>query len=81
MRPTWPKSETILNTHPISVHTKFDMDCMHNISDNGRKPHFSVILWQLQGQNLANVDKGESFLNINPKSADTKFELHCMNTF
>ena len=53
--PTWPKSKSILNTHPISVPTKFELDCVNTFSDNGWKPPFSVILWPLEGQNLANM--------------------------
>ena len=50
-----PKSKSILNTHPLSVHTKFEMDCVNTFSDNSQKPTFSVILWPPEGQNLAIV--------------------------
>ena len=50
-----PISELILNTYPISVHIKFELDCLNTFSDNGHKPPFSVILWPLEGQNLAYV--------------------------
>ena len=50
-----PKRESVVNTHPISVHTEFEFDCMKPFSDNGQKPPFSLILWPLEGQNLANV--------------------------
>ena len=36
----WPKSEPILNTHPRSVHTKFELDCVNTFSNNGLKPLF-----------------------------------------
>ena len=52
---TRPKNEWILNIHLISVHTKFELDCMNAFSDNGRKAPFSVILWPLEDQNLTNV--------------------------
>ena len=51
------KNASILNTRPISIHTKFELDCMNAFSNNGRKPPFSVILWPLDGLNLANVAK------------------------
>ena len=86
--PTWPKCKSILNTHPISVHTKFEFDCMNTFSDNGRKPSFSVILGPLEGQNLANMAQkritvtSEPWVpNIHPISVHTKFELDCVNTF
>ena len=50
----WPKSESVLNTQPISVLTKFELDFMITFLDNGRKP-YSVILWPLEDKNLANV--------------------------
>ena len=67
--PTWPKSYSILNTHLISVHTKFELNCMNTFSNNGQKPQFSVILWPQEGQNLANMAK------------KWKFELDLVNTY
>ena len=32
--PTWPKSKSILNIHPISVHTNFELDCVNTFSNN-----------------------------------------------
>ena len=55
------KSELILKSDPISVDTKFELDYMTTFSDNGRKPPFSVILWSLEGQNLAKV--AEKWIN------------------
>ena len=52
---TWPKSESILNTHPISLQIKSELDCVNTVSHNGWKPPFLVILSPLEGQNLANV--------------------------
>ena len=46
-----------------SVNNMFEIDRViviplyGTISDNGQKPQFSVILWPLEGQNLANVAK------------------------
>ena len=48
-------NESILNTHPIKVDSKFELDCVNTLSDNGRKQPFSVILWPLEDRNLANV--------------------------
>ena len=56
---TWPKSESILNTHTISVHTKFELDCVDNFLDNGWKPSIAVILSPQEGQNL--VNKAQKF--------------------
>ena len=53
----WPKSKSSLNTHLISVHSKFKFNCVNTFPDNGRKPPFSAILWSKEGQNLANVTK------------------------
>ena len=33
----------------------FELDCVNTFSDNGRKPLFSVILWPLEGQTLADM--------------------------
>ena len=48
MRPTSPKSKSFLNTHPISVHHKFQLDCVNTVSYNGWKPtilvHFQYFL-------------------------------------
>ena len=44
-------------THLISVHTKFELDCMNTFPDNSQKPQFSAILWPLEGHNLANMAK------------------------
>ena len=41
--PTWPKSISFLNTHPISVHRKFGLDCMNTFSENGWKLPFRLI--------------------------------------
>ena len=41
----------------MSAHTKFELDCIHTFSNNGRKPPFLVILRPIEGQNLANVLK------------------------
>ena len=51
----WPKSESMVDTHPISMHTKFELDCVNTFSDNGRKPQFSVILWPLGGENRTKI--------------------------
>ena len=48
---------SIPTSHPKSVQTKFELDCMNTFSDDGRKPPISVILWSLEGHNLANVAK------------------------
>ena len=34
----WAKSESILNTHPVSMHTKFELEWVNTFSDNVRKP-------------------------------------------
>ena len=52
-QPTWPKTTSILNTHPISVHAKFEVDCMTTFSENGQEPPFSVVLWPLDCEKLA----------------------------
>ena len=36
--PTWPKNELILNTHPTSGHTEFEVYCLSNFLDNISKP-------------------------------------------
>ena len=59
----------------------FQLDCVNTFSDNDRKPPFSVILWPLEGQNLANMAKNKSILNTHPISVNAKLELDCMNTF
>ena len=48
------------STHTMSVHTKFELDCVNNFSDNGWKPSISVILWSPEGQNLANKAQSKS---------------------
>ena len=49
--------KSILNTHQINVHTKFELDCVNTFWDNVGEPSFSVILWAIESQNLANVAK------------------------
>ena len=50
-----------METNLAVLNTMFEIDRViiipHNgtFSDDGRKPPFSVILWPLEGQNLANV--------------------------
>ena len=59
--------ELFVKTSLTSVNNMFEIDwviiILHNgtFSDNGRKPPFSVILWPLEGQNLANV--GQKWIN------------------
>ena len=77
----WPKSESILNTHPIIVHTKFESDCVNTFSDICRTPPFSVIFWPPEGQHWPTWAKSESNLNTHPISVHTKYELDCVNTF
>ena len=36
--PISPKSESFLSTHPTSVDSKFELDCVNTFSYNGRKP-------------------------------------------
>ena len=62
-------------TH-ISIHTKFELDCLNTFWD-GWKPPFSVIFWPLDGQ----WPKSKSLLDTYPISAHTKFELDYVNTF
>ena len=33
----------------------FELDCVNTFSDNSQKPPFSVILWTLEDQNLADM--------------------------
>ena len=55
------KMESFVKTLQISVNTMFEIDRViiipHNgtFPDNGQKLPFSVILWPLEGQNLANM--------------------------
>ena len=70
-----------MKTHIISAHTKFELDCVNTSLDNAWKPQLSVILWPLEGQNLANVIQSESILNTRQISVHTKFELDCVYTF
>ena len=49
MLPTWPKSTSILNTHLVSVNTKFELDNVNTFSDNGWKPP----LWAIFSHFLA----------------------------
>ena len=50
--PRWPQSESLLNTHPKSVHHKFEVDCVKTFWNNGQKPMFWPIfshLWATRG--------------------------------
>ena len=46
----------------------FELDCVNTFLDNGRKPPCSVILWPLEGHNLAKVTQKKSILNTHPIS-------------
>ena len=66
----------------MSVHTRFESDCMNTFSANGRKLPFSVILRPLEGQNLANM--GQKRINIwhsHKKCVHAKFALDSLNIF
>ena len=83
----WQKMESFVKTPLTSVNTMFEIDLVNIIphyvtfSDDGRKPLFSVILWLLEGQNLANLPQSESILNTHSISVHNKCELDCVNTF
>ena len=71
----WAKMESILNTHPVSVHTKLELDWIYTIQIMVGNHH-------QEGQNLANIAKKQ--INANQHSATSvehKFELDCVNTF
>ena len=79
--PTWPKNESILNSHPKNV--QFELDCVNTFSYNGRKTHFHPLLsnvCSLEGQNWANVTQNQTFLNTHPTSLLHKIEFGCVNT-
>ena len=84
--PTFPKSETFLNTHPTCAHHKFELDCVNTFSDNGWKPPF----WHIFNHFLSTrgpikigptSPKSESVLNTDPTNAYTKFEMNWAITF
>ena len=81
----WSKSKSILNAHPKSIHTKFELDCVNTVSDNGRKPPFSPNFQSFlanRGPKLGQRGhKSELVLNTYPIGVYTKFELDCMNDF
>ena len=58
----------------------FELDCMNTFSDNGLKPPFSVILWPIEGQNLANVAKNHIKSEHSPDKYTHQFEVDCMTT-
>ena len=63
------------------MHITFELNRVNTFPDNSLKPPFSVLLWPLEGQNLANMAKNTSILNTRPISIHTKFELDCVNAF
>ena len=71
------KANFFLNTHPISVHTKFELDCVNTFWDNDQKPPFSVIFCPLECQ----WPISKSLLDTHPIIVHTKFELDYVNTF
>ena len=79
--PSWATSESILNTHPISVPTKFELDCVNTFLDNGRKPPFPVICGHLRAKIWPTWPRSKSILNSHLIREHTKFELDRVNTF
>ena len=52
------KMESFMKTHQISVHTKNQLGWVDSLAGGGWKQPISlnfIILWPLEGQNLANV--------------------------
>ena len=69
--PMLPKSESFLNTHPTSVHHKFELDCVNTFSDSGQKPPFWPTLCHSLAPRGPMLPKSESFLNTHPTSVPT----------